>query len=130
MVYYKYIKQFEPYGPLLCTKNRRKKYFWKLIQCFDNDIQEAKLDYFDSYTKVVCYYIYMCIIHIYIYITDWKLKILKWIIKDQCRQDCMLRTVVGDCTCWPAFLPNRKNLRVCDFIEHAKCVAPLLGMVL
>ena len=39
----------------------------------------------------------------------------------------MLRTVVGDCTCWPAFLPNRKNLRVCDFIEHAKCVAPLLG---
>ena len=39
----------------------------------------------------------------------------------------MLRTVVGDCTCWPAFLPNRKNLRVCDFIGHAKCVAPLLG---
>lgn len=47
--------------------------------------------------------------------------------KEQCRQNCMLKAVMTECGCWPAFLPNRAHARVCDFIEHATCVAPLLA---
>lgn len=35
---------------------------------------------------------------------------------------------VGKCDCWPAFIPNySKNEKVCNFVVHAECVAPLLA---